>query len=260
MAIGTAKRMWALPGAEFTLDTGIMVVNGQGQVTIPVPSFLIEHDRGLVLFDTGIAFEAADDAKGVYGDLADLVGLAYGPDDRLDRQIEALGYKTSDVDHVIVSHAHFDHAGGVRLFPNAELYIGEGDLPYAFWPLPAATPFFRTADFDTTRNWKWNQLSTDHDLFGDGSIVIYRMPGHTPGNTSMLVRLPNQTFLLTGDTVHLRQALTEDLPMPSDYNTLHAVRSIRRVKQLATAHDATVWISHDPEDWATLKHAPTCYE
>lgn len=260
MSIGTAKRMWALPGAEFTLDTGIMVVNGQGQVTIPVPSFLIEHERGLVLFDTGIAFEAADDAKSVYGDLADLVGLVYGPDDRLDRQIQALGYRTSDVDHVVVSHSHFDHAGGIRLFPEAQLYIGEGDPAYAFWPLPAAAPFFRTADFESTRNWKWNELSADHDLFGDGSVIIYRMPGHTPGNTSMLVRLPHRTFLLTGDTVHLREALTGDLPMPSDYSTLQAVRSIRRLRQLAAAHDATVWISHDPEDWAALEHAPACYE
>ncbi|MEV0702206.1 N-acyl homoserine lactonase family protein [Saccharopolyspora sp. NPDC050389] len=260
MTTTTTKRMWALPGAEFTLDTGLLVVHAQGQVTIPVPCYLIEHPRGLILFDTGIAPEAADGAERVYGPLADTVGLVYSPEQRLDRQIEALGYRTEDVTHVIVSHSHFDHSGGVRLFPNAELLIGEGDVPYAHWPYPAAAPFFRPDDFAPTRDWKWHHLSADLDLFGDGSIVIHRMPGHTPGNSSALVRLPHQNFLLTGDTVHLRQALTEDLPMPSDYNTQDAVRSIRRLKQLAAAHEATVWISHDPDDWSKLDHSPTCYE
>jgi glyoxylase-like metal-dependent hydrolase (beta-lactamase superfamily II) len=257
---GEAKRLWALDGATLTLDSGILVVGGQGQVTVPVPTFLIEHPRGLVLFDTGLVPDAATDPHAVYGALADDAQIAMTPEQRVDKQIQALGYRTEDVAHVLVSHSHFDHTGGVPLFGNAELYIGRGDLPYAYWPMPAAKPFFHTAELDAARDYSWNQIDGDLDLFGDGSITMLAMPGHTPGNKSLLVRLPNRTMLLTADTVHLRQAIQEDLPMPSDYSTLQAVWSIRRLQQVAKAHDAMVWIAHDPQDWAAYQHAPSCYD
>lgn len=258
--MGTALRMWALDGARLTLDSGILVVGESGTVTIPVPTFLIEHPRGLVLVDTGLAPAAADDAHAVYGQLADDAGIEFHPDQRVDAQIEKLGFKVSDVGHVICSHAHFDHTGGLSLFPHAQLYIGAPDLPYAYWPYPAGAVFFHTADLEATRSFRWNPLTGDHDLFGDGSVVVLRMPGHTPGNSSVLVRLANHTFLLTADTVHLRSALTGDLPMPSDYNTQQSVDSIRRLRQISLASDATVWIAHDPQDWAEHRHAPHAYD
>lgn len=252
--------MWALEGATLTLDRGILVVGAEGMVTIPVPTFLVEHPRGLVLVDTGLAPDAADDPHAVYGQLADDAGIAFRPEQRVDRQIEALGFAVTDVQHVICSHAHFDHTGGLRLFGHAQLYIGAPDLPYAYWPNPAAAVFFHTDDLEATRDFNWNYLAGDHDLFGDGSIQILQMPGHTPGNSSVLVRLENHSFLLTADTVHLRSALNGDLPMPSDFNTEKSVESIRRLRQVSNAYDATVWIAHDPEDWAEHRHAPYAYD
>lgn len=258
-ATGTIKRLWALDGATLTLDSGLLVLGAAGEVTIPVPTFLIEHDRGLVLFDTGIVPEASVDPDGVYGELAEHVGLRFTPEQRVDRQIEGLGYKTSDVTHVVLSHAHFDHSGGMYLFPQAKFYIGAADLPYAFWPHPAASVFFRRPDIEATRSFDWHPLAGDHDLFGDGSITVLAMPGHTPGNSSLLVRLPDRYFMLTADTVHLRSALTDTLPMGSDYNTRESVESIRRLRQLSESHDAHIWIAHDPEDWKAFA-APKCYQ
>lgn len=252
MAAGTATRMWALDGAHFTFDSSLLVVGCSGEVTIPVPTFLIEHPRGLVLFDTGVAPSAVEDAEGTYGELAGLLGLDYPEARRVDRQIESVGFSVEEVTHVVISHSHFDHVGGVHLFPHAQFFVGASDLPYAFWPMPAASVFFRPADLEPARGFRWNLLSDDHDLFGDGSLQILRMPGHTPGNQSMLVRLPGRTVMLTGDTVHLRVAVEGDLPMPSDYNTLDAVNSVRRLKQITEATDATLWIHHDPEDWREL--------
>src|SRR5699024_11069117 len=230
-----AQRMWALDGARLTMGRDHLVVGDSGTVTIPVPTFLIEHPRGLVLVDTGLAPDSAGDPYPVYGDLVDRLGIEFEPEQRVDRQIEALGFDVSDVDHVIVSHTHFDHTGGLGLFPHAQLYVGLGDLPYAYWPNTAAAPFFHLPSLDATRGFNWNYLAADHDLFGDSSIQILQMPGHTPGNCSVLVRLPNHAFLLTSDTVHLRSALDGDLPMPSDFNTEKAVQSIRRMRQIANA-------------------------
>ncbi|HET9970148.1 MAG TPA: N-acyl homoserine lactonase family protein [Streptosporangiaceae bacterium] len=258
---GTAKRLWALDSPTFTLDKSILMVGASGQVTIPMPGYLIEHPKGLVLFDTGLAPAAAADPQAVYGDLASFLGLRFTPEQAVDRQIAALGYRPSDVKYVIASHTHFDHCGGLYLFPGAEFLVGEGDLRFAYWPDPAGAVFFRQADIDATRAYRWREVPRcDVDLFGDGSVVILFTPGHTPGELSLLVRLPGRNFILTGDTVHLREALDKVIPMPYDSSTEEALRSIRRLQFIRDGADATIWISHDPDDWADFKHAPACYE
>lgn len=260
-ALGTAKRLWALDSPTFTLDKSILVVGASGQTTIPMPAYLIEHPKGLVLFDTGLVPDAADDPEKVYGGLATFLDIRFTPEQRVDRQIEALGYRTSDVKYVIASHTHFDHAGGLYLFPGAQFYVGEGDIRYAYWPDPAGAVFFHRPDIDAARDYRWREVpGCDVDLFGDGSVVILFTPGHTPGELSLLVRLPGRNFLLTGDTVHLREALETVAPMPYDASTEQSLRSIRRLQLIRDTADATVWITHDPEDWAEFQHAPACYE
>lgn len=253
MSDDAAVQLWALDGGKFTLDQGLMVVGGTGQVHIPVPTYLIRHPRGLVLVDTGLAPVAVTDPEGTYGPLASLLGLDFTEDMRVDRQVEAIGFSPSEVTHVIISHSHFDHTGGISLFPNARFLIGAPDLPYAFWPLPAAAVFFRSADIEAARGFQWRPLTADLDLFGDGAIRILQMPGHTPGNTSTLVRLQDRYVMLTGDTVHVPEALTNELPMPSDHSTLDAVHSIRRMKDIAHAHDAEIIIQHDFDSWNRLR-------
>ncbi|GAA2536027.1 MULTISPECIES: N-acyl homoserine lactonase family protein [Pseudonocardia] len=258
---GTAKRMWALDSPTFTVDKSLLLLGAAGECTIPMPAYLIEHPKGLVLFDTGLVPAAATDPEGVYGPLAEHLGLRFSPEQTVDAQLDALGYKLSDIKYVIASHTHFDHTGGLYLFPDARFYVGEGDMRFGFWPDPAGAGFFRQADLEPLRGRNVLEVpGVDHDVFGDGSVVILFTPGHTPGELSLLVRLPGRNFILTGDTVHLRDALTTIAPMPHDADTVQALRSIRRLNLLRDSADATIWISHDPEDWAEFKHAPNCFE
>ena len=257
---GTARRLWALEGGWLSEDRSALAVGERGPVTLPCPAFLIEHERGLVLMDTGLVPAVADDARAVYGDMADELKVSLTREQCVDRQIEALGFRTTDVTHVIMSHLHWDHTGGMYLFPHAQFHVMSGELQYAYWPLPAG-PAYRREDIDATRGFAWNQIEgPELDFFGDGSLVILHMPGHTPGNASLLVRLPSRTILLAVDTAHLRSGYLQDRPMPSDWNTLQSVQSIRRLRQLAHSHDAMVWILHDPEDWAEYRHAPEYYD
>src|SRR5262249_55253158 len=154
---------------------------------------------------------------------------------------------------VIISHSHLDHTGGISLFPNARFLIGAPDLPYAYWPLPAGAALVRSADIEAGRSFNWRPLTADLDLFGDGAIRIFEMPGHTPGNTSTLVRLEDRYVMLTGDTVHVPEAVTAELPMPTDHSSLDAVHSIRRMKDIAHAFDAEIIIQHDFDDWNRLR-------
>ncbi len=262
MSLGFARRMWALDCPTLTVDATTLMYGLSGMMTIPMPSFLIEHPHGLVLFDTGIAPEAIDDPVALYGqELADGLGIEGTPDQRIDRQLQALGYRLENVTHVVSSHLHFDHAGGIHLFPHAKHYVGQGELPFAHWPAPIGAFCYRQDQLARIRDFDWHEVpGVDVDLFGDGSLVLMHMPGHTPGELSLKVRLASRSFLLTGDAVHLRAALDQDFHFPIDWDTRQSLISLQRIKRLRESEGLTVWISHDPDDWAAHVHAPACYE
>jgi N-acyl homoserine lactone hydrolase len=230
------------------------------KVEVVCPSFLIEHKRGLVLWDTGLYPGAAGDPAAVYGQaLVDFLGIQFQPHQRVDRQIEALGFTMSDVKYVIASHLHFDHAGGLYLFPHAKIIVGAGEVPYALWPMSHHVGSFRREDILAISRGNVFEVAQDLDLFGDGSINVLRTPGHTPGSLSLFVRLPGRPFLLTGDAIHIREQVDTPLPLPDDPDARQAVRSIERICLLAAANEATMWIGHDLRDW-TQHGAPGCFE
>ncbi|MBH0118416.1 N-acyl homoserine lactonase family protein [Rhodococcus sp. CX] len=175
-------RMWALEGGTLTFDGALLVLGGTGRHVIPVPTFLIQHRRGLVLFDTGLSPEAAGDVKSFYGPMAERVEMAFSDHQRVDRNLASLGFSTDDVTHVVLSHCHYDHTGGLHLFKEAKIFVGEGEMAEALAP---NSPFYRGSyrlrDFDQTGDFDWNPLTEDHDIFADGSVRVLRTPGHTRG-------------------------------------------------------------------------------
>jgi N-acyl homoserine lactone hydrolase len=261
MSLGFARRMWALDCPGLAVEANTLMWGLEGSITIRMPAFLIEHEKGLVLFDTGIAPEALDDPVAVWGqELADALHVVGTPEQKLTTQIETLGYTLSDVTHVVTSHLHLDHCGGVHHFPDAKHYIGEGEMAFAYWPTPISAFCFVQDHLRQIRSFNWIEVpGYDVDLFGDGSLVIMYMPGHTPGELSLKVRLASRTFLLTGDAVHLRAALDAEYHYPLDWDTRLALNSVRRIKRLAESEDLSVWINHDPGDWAQYG-APACFE
>jgi N-acyl homoserine lactone hydrolase len=244
---GTARRLWALDGARLTQERSDMLDGAApGPVRLIVPTFLVEHDDGLVLMDTGLAPDAAQgDAAVVYGEVGEQV--EFTPSQRVDAQLAALGFAADDVTHVVVSHVHFDHTGGLRLFRHARFLLGAGDRDAVLDP--ASSEIARPEDLTPVRDADWTFVEGDLDLFGDGAVTMLVMPGHTPGNTSLLVHLPARSLVLTGDTAHLRGALTTRAPMSADTDRAQAGASLDRLVALAEEHDAELWVTHDPDDW-----------
>ena len=260
MPDGKAKRMWALPNAELTVPKSLLMHGAPNDlVTVPSPAYLIEHQKGLVLFDTGCHPEVATNPK-YWGPIADAIKVTYPKEVLLDRQIQGLGYKMSDIKYVVISHLHLDHTGYMHAFPNAKFLIMSKELQYGYWPDPDRRGVFILNDILPTRNFDWVELDADFDLFDDGSLTMLKTPGHTPGECSLYVRLPNRKILLVGDTIHLRDQMTTGATMPLDVDPVQASLSIQRCKAIRDMHEATVWITHDPEDWAELPHAPTAID
>ncbi|MEJ2884995.1 N-acyl homoserine lactonase family protein [Actinomycetospora aeridis] len=249
MTTGTARRLVPLDGARLSLDRADMLDGAApGPVELVVPTFLVEHDDGLVLVDTGLAPEAAEDPVAVYGE--ELGGkVRMTPEQRLDRQLERAGVAPGDVTHVVVSHVHFDHTGGLRHVPHARFLLGAGDRGAVDGSDADVAALARTRDIDPVRGGDWAFLDGDHDVFGDGAVVVLAMPGHTPGNSSVLVRLPHGPLLLSCDTAHLHEALERPAPMAADMVRADALASLHRLIGLAATLDAPVWVTHDPADW-----------
>ena len=137
MADGKAKRMWALPNAELTVPRSLLMHGAPNDpVTVPCPAYLIEHAKGLVLFDTGCHPKVADDPVGYWGPIANAIQVKYPKTMLLDKQIQGLGYKMDDIKYVVISHLHLDHTGYMYAFPKAKFLIMANELRYAYWPDP----------------------------------------------------------------------------------------------------------------------------
>jgi glyoxylase-like metal-dependent hydrolase (beta-lactamase superfamily II) len=241
----------------FTVDSAQMIRGSTGQIEVPAPVYLIEHPKGLVVFDTSLTPLAYEDPYSAYGELATRLQMKTKPSQRPDRQLAELGYRAGDVSRVVISHLHFDHAGGVSLFPDAKLFVGSGEFELAYWPPPLQAGVYRREDLDATRAYDVFYVpGQDVDVFDDGSVTILWTPGHTAGELSLFVRLPHRNVILTGDTAHSRRQLEDRTSFYLDTDAGAAVTSLDRLRVLSETTGAMVWISHDKDDWAGHPHAP----
>lgn len=249
----TAKRLWGLEAPQLTGDASMLVMGAEGTITFPFPAFLIEHERALILFDTSFHPLASDDPKAYFGELYEVFKPITDPSHRIDRQLAKLGFRPEDVTHVVLSHGHSDHTGGLFMFPNAKFFVGPGEFAFAAAPTTGEM-YFRYADeIAPVLEFDWTTITTPtFDLLGDGSITLLHTPGHTPGELTCVVELPSQRMVLTGDTVHLRAGMELMAPDPHDFDFDLARQSLAQLAGLVDA-GATMWIAHDPEDWAKFK-------
>lgn len=244
----TARRMWALEPASYRSPAQVKEF-GSAAPDIPFPIYLIEHDDGLVLFDAGLDPDAAGDPAAVYGEMAERIAIRFDERHLIEPQLAAWGFSLQDVGVVIASHLHFDHAGALKQFPHARILIGAGEREYAQAPERFASSWFRAEDFDERHGLRFEEIDSDADIWGEGAVSALHLPGHTPGSLGALVRLPESTFILTGDAVHARHAYESEIHYHGDVDSVTARATLRRIAGLAQREQAEVWIAHDTDDW-----------
>ena len=211
--------------------------------------YLIRHDKGILLWDTGIPDSVAAMPDGM---VVANGAITYRRLKTLASQLDQIGVKPSDVTYVAVSHTHGDHVGNVPLFPTSTVLIQTAEYEWAM--AGPAKPAFVTTQ-------KIQKLSGDHDVFGDGSVKVISTPGHTPGHQSLLVSLPKTGWLLlSGDAVHFQDNWTHKRVPSMNVNRDQTLASLKRIETLLEERKAQLWINHDKPQTATLKHAPDYYE
>jgi glyoxylase-like metal-dependent hydrolase (beta-lactamase superfamily II) len=172
-------------------------------------------------------------------------------------QLAQLNVKPDQIKYVGISHFHADHTGQLAPFKNATLLIGKGD-----WDGVTATPPMGGANVKGFAQWiaekrKVEPQSSDKDVFGDGSVMMLRAPGHTPGHSILLVRLKDKgPVLLIGDAVHFHENYATNGVPGFNYSRAQTIASIERIKSIEKNLKATVIIQHDPRDIGKLPAFP----
>ena len=249
-------RLHALEPATYRSPLEVRL-QGNAAPRVPMPVYLVEHGDGLVMVDGGLDPAAAGDPASVYGEMAERIDLRFAEHQRVDAQLEALGFSLRDVTHVVATHLHFDHAGAFKQVPHATTFVGTEELVYARNPERFARTWYRPDDFDDRHGIRWRELPCDHDVFGDGALTVLHLPGHSPGSLAVLVRLSGRTIVLSGDVVHTRAAFENEAAYVGDVDTVAARRSLRKLAHVLESTGADLWIAHDPVDWRRFGGAGT---
>ena len=224
-------------------------------IRVPVAMYIIDHPRGLVLYDTGNNVAVSDgNCDSHWGKLCQAFLPMQKRDEVIDRWLEKFGYKIEDVKYVVVSHMHLDHAGNVEMFPNATIVVQKEEMKTAWWPEKFQAAAFVLGDYDDARDYNYLELNGDFDLFGDGSLVVLDTKGHTQGHQSLMVKLENTgTLFLAGDAVYTPENEAGVVPGIT-WSATHSMQSINRLKMLRDAHQGELWFSHGIEQYNSHKH------
>jgi N-acyl homoserine lactone hydrolase len=224
------------------------------EITIPVSMWVIDHPKGLVVFDTGnnnAIIEGKCKSHWAAGN-CDFLKPSQKREDTIDSQLKKLGYSTDQVKAVVTSHSLLDQIGNIMMFPKAVHVILKMDLYQAWWPekFQRDGGAFVMADFDgPDREFNYLELDGDYDLFGDGSITILSTPGHTLGHQSMRVKLAGgKTMVLAQDAIWMKENM-EGYPAGLNYSVKDYNNSINRLKMIRDLENGDIYFGHDQDQW-----------
>ena len=203
--------------------------------------YLVKHGDDYLLWDTGHAMTTPNVA----------------PKESIVDQLAKLNLKPEQIKYVGISHYHADHTGQVASFPSATLLIGAREWEAITAPKPAEGVNYKPFEHWAKGEGKLEALALDKDVFGDGSVIVLRTPGHTPGHQSLLVKLPQMgSVIIVGDAAHFRENWDSDGVPAFNYDRAQTVASLERLKAIAANLKATVIIQHDKRDIDKLPAFP----
>lgn len=228
----------------------------RNRIPLALRCLLVEAPTALVLIDTGIGGKESDEFVETYG--------VENPGDptRLQDGIRAAGFEPGDVDLVINTHLHFDHAGGntrrtaggeiVPAFPRARHVVQRGELEFARRDNPRIRASYLTHNIDPIRDaGLWRLVDGETELL-DG-VRLLPTPGHTPHHQSVLVESEGETACFLADVCPTSAHLPLPWIMGYDLEPLVTLESKRVLWEKARREDWLLVFQHDPEiAWGRL--------
>ncbi len=235
-----------------------------GVTQLSIAAYLIVHPKGLLMWDAAAVPDAEWTPTGspvrqrlVLGDGQERFVTLARP---LAAQLQAAGRKPSDITHLALSHYHWDHTANANLFGGATWLVrqAERDAMLAEKPVGASRP----ETYSALRKSRTQIVAADeHDVFGDGTVILKAAPGHTPGHQVLYVDLRETgPVVLSGDLYHYPQERSMARYPTFEFNLDQTRASRAALDAFMTRTKARLWIQHDFTAHTALKKAPEYYQ
>ncbi|MGG3643522.1 N-acyl homoserine lactonase family protein [Bacillus gobiensis] len=252
---GTVNVDRALPFKEKTLHplpfSGWLRPNSW-RMSVPVSAYLIEHPKGLILIDAGWSEEIRSNQRKHLGFMASTMIKGDLPEGQSIReQLQRLGIKTRDLDHVILSHMHSDHVSGIKhvaeakriLVSDIEWQAAHNDSNYirSMWEgVPIETFEMKSIPH--------GPYKSGLDLFGDGTLYAVFTPGHSNGQVSFLVQTDGGWVLLGSDVGYARKSWEQHILPGVTTSADDADKSLSWLSDFSKRDDCRmIIVNHDLE-------------
>ena len=184
--------------------------------TVVCHCLLIEDPHGLALVDTGIGLlDVKNPVERLGQPLIDLAGFQFNEHDTAVRRIEKLGFSTSDVRHILLTHGDPDHAGGLADFRNAKVHLAEEELA----SIMSGHPRYVAGQFEHHPQWQtyrqneeeWFGLPARPTALGfSEQVLLIPLSGHTAGHCGVAFQQGDEWLLHAGDAYYLRVELSAE--------------------------------------------------
>jgi N-acyl homoserine lactone hydrolase len=255
---GPATRLYVFDNGEITdLDPKLFGFTREElkEVDFVNVSYLVVHPRGTVMFDTGGIGDEHFKADGT-----PVKEGVLSASRKLVPQMEAAGYKPSDVTYLVMSHYHADHTANANLFAGATWIVQKAERDAMFAEPPA--PIMQPATYGALKTAKTQILNNeDFDIFGDGTVVVKTTPGHTPGHQVLFVKLAKfGPVILSGDLYHYPEEITTGKTPTFEFDAAMSAKSRAALQAFAKETGAKLWIEHDKATHAALPKSPQYVE
>ena len=262
----TDLRLYILDGGVLeSSPASYQLTDDEVQTTqLSIAAYLIVHPDGVLLYDTlGIADEERiPDGTGQPQTIIRPDGQARTV--TLGRplldQLDDVGYTPADVTHVAFSHLHWDHTANANLFASSAWLVRPEERALMFSEAPggSARPEFY-ADLEASNTIL--MTAQEHDVFGDGRVILKAAPGHSPGHLVLYVDLADTgDVVLSGDLYHYPEERTLNRLPVSEMDQAQTARSREDVERFLERTGATLWIGHDLLHHRTQRMAPEYYD
>lgn len=247
---GTVLKLYFCNSGILVGQKDFFLENGGNEIRkAPMPFYLICHRGKNILFDTGNGREVIE---GVEYPMVDL-SMKMPESEWAPNTVRSLGLEPEQIDLILISHLHPDHAGALGEFPNATVVIrqAEYEIPNKNMPIPEGI------------DWYVVEGNEHYDVCGDGRLILIPTPGHTVGHQSLLVRTEKSgTFMLTADACYIKENMDTNTPPTShdpDANADDYRKNLARFRAMEKG-GVTIVPGHDWDTWVKYAHAPQYYE
>lgn len=247
----------------YTFDGGTVLVNNlelfsqdttyHGQTKEFADAFyVISHPKGNLMWDAGLPEglialpEPFTDPSGAF---------TVSRKDSVVSQLQSIGLEIDDIEYLALSHTHFDHSGHANKLKGATWLVQEAEYDFITSEESQET---NTDNYNAIKELtRVKKLTGDYDVFGDGTVVIKSMPGHTPGHQVLFLDLAeNGPTLLSGDLYHLYENRIHKRVPSFNFDVELTLKSMDAFESFAKDKNAKVYLQHQKEDFNKMPKAP----